>query len=112
MEPMLKAVKAVADTHRLRTLALLHTAGECCVCDVQMTLDVSLSTASRALKQLEEAGWTQTRRDGRWIYSRLFESLSPWQRELIEELTASQTATEDYTRYKAKKAKNPVCETN
>jgi len=62
--------KALADSTRLRILALLTT-GEVCVCNVHETLRISQPKASRHLAYLRKAGLVDTRRDGLWIHYRL-----------------------------------------
>lgn len=62
--------KALADTTRLRILALLTT-GEVCVCNVHDTLKIAQPKASRHLAYLRKAGLVETRRDGLWIHYRL-----------------------------------------
>lgn len=65
--------KALADTTRLRILALLTT-GEVCVCHVHETLKIAQPKASRHLAYLRKAGLVETRRDGLWIHYRLARS--------------------------------------
>ena len=62
--------KALADSTRLRILALLTT-GEVCVCNVHDTLKIAQPKASRHLAYLRRAGLVETRRDGLWIHYRL-----------------------------------------
>lgn len=62
--------KALADSTRLRILALLTT-GEVCVCNVHDTLRIPQPKASRHLAYLRRAGLVETRRDGLWIHYRL-----------------------------------------
>jgi ArsR family transcriptional regulator len=65
--------KALADTTRLRILALLAT-GEVCVCHVHQTLRISQPKASRHLAYLRRAGLVVTRRQGLWVHYRLAET--------------------------------------
>lgn len=62
--------KALADSTRLRILALLTT-GEVCVCNVHDTLKIAQPKASRHLAYLRRAGLVETRRDGLWVHYRL-----------------------------------------
>ena len=62
--------KALADTTRLRILALLTT-GEVCVCDIHDTLKIAQPKASRHLAYLRRAGLVDTRREGLWVHYRL-----------------------------------------
>ena len=58
---------ALSDETRLRIVELLGR-GECCVCDLQSTLDAAQSRLSFHLKTLKEAGLVTDRRAGRWNY--------------------------------------------
>ncbi len=78
MDQILKHIKALAEPGRLRTIALISRAGEMCVQDLHQILATTFSTASRNLRMLEEAGWLDSRRDGRWIYYRLSELDYDW----------------------------------
>ena len=62
--------KALADTTRLRILALLQ-AGEICVCDIHGSLDLPQPTVSRHLAYLRKAGLVNGRKDGLWVHYRL-----------------------------------------
>ncbi len=68
--------KALADSTRLRILALLTT-GEVCVCNVHDTLRIPQPKASRHLAYLRRAGLVETRRDGLWIHYRLAKRSNP-----------------------------------
>ena len=62
--------KALADTTRLRILALLQ-AGEICVCDIHGSLDLPQPTVSRHLAYLRKSGLVNGRKDGLWVHYRL-----------------------------------------
>ena len=62
--------KALADTTRLRILALLQ-AGEICVCDIHGSLDLPQPTVSRHLAYLRKSGLVSGRKDGLWVHYRL-----------------------------------------
>lgn len=62
--------KGLADTIRLRILALL-AGGEVCVCHIHDALRLPQPTVSRHLAYLRRAGLVDTRRDGVWIYYRV-----------------------------------------
>lgn len=68
--------RALADTTRLRILALL-TRGEVCVCHIYHALGVSQPKASRHLAYLRRAGLVATRRLGQWVYYRLAQADPP-----------------------------------
>jgi ArsR family transcriptional regulator len=62
--------RALADTTRLRILALL-SGGEVCVCHIHESLEVPQPTASRHLAYLRRAGLVEARRDGLWAHYRI-----------------------------------------
>ena len=60
--------KALSSAIRVRILGLLLQAGELCGCEVEATLDISQTRASRALSTLRRAGLVVDRRDGTWVH--------------------------------------------
>lgn len=64
-------LKALADPHRLRILALLAAqpaAEPLCVCDVESAFDLSQPTISHHLRVLREAGLIGVTKRGLWHY--------------------------------------------
>ena len=64
-------LKALADPHRLRILALIaaQPAGSpLCACDVEAGFDLSQPTISHHLKVLREAGLVTVTKRGLWHY--------------------------------------------
>ncbi|MEX1184932.1 MAG: metalloregulator ArsR/SmtB family transcription factor [Gemmatimonadota bacterium] len=59
--------QALADETRVRLIEML-SAGECCVCELQESLDAAQSRLSFHLRVLREAGLVNDRREGRWVY--------------------------------------------
>jgi DNA-binding transcriptional ArsR family regulator len=66
--------KAFADEIRLRILSLLATR-EMCVCEVMVALDLTQPTASHHLGILETVGLVKHRKEGKWVFYRLSDSL-------------------------------------
>ena len=64
------ALKALAHPGRLAAVRALAR-GERCVCELQEVMGSDLSTVSRHLRLLTDAGLVATRREGKWIYCRL-----------------------------------------
>jgi len=65
-------LKALADPHRLRIIAMLARAGDdLCVCELNDEIDVSQPTVSHHLKLLKDAGLVTSERRGTWVYYRL-----------------------------------------
>lgn len=58
---------ALSDPTRVEIIRRLSH-GECCVCDLQDTLDAAQSRLSFHLRVLKEAGIVTDRRDGRWVH--------------------------------------------
>jgi len=59
--------KALSDETRLRIMVLLSEE-EHCVCQIEESLALSQTKASRHLTVLKQVGLVNTRRDGLWIY--------------------------------------------
>lgn len=62
--------KALADPHRIRIVNRLLAAGgePVCVCDLNMSLDISQPTVSFHLKKLLKAGLVTREQRGTWAY--------------------------------------------
>lgn len=85
---------ALADATRLRTLVLLATRGELCVCRLVGALGVSQPKMSRHLAFLRDAGIVRDRRQGQWVHYRVSEALPDWAVEVLAS-TASALAGEE-----------------
>jgi len=68
--------KALADTTRLRILALLGN-NEVCVCHIHDSLGLPQPTVSRHLAYLRKSGLVAARRDGVWMHYQVSRSLNP-----------------------------------
>ena len=79
-------LKALADPHRLRMLALIAAQPEdcaLCACDVEGCFELSQPTVSHHLKVLREAGLISVSKQGLWhYYAAVPEALAPV-RELL-----------------------------
>ena len=67
MREFMNITKALADENRLRMLMALRE-GELCVCQITELMGLALSTVSKHLSILYQAGLVKTRKDGRWMY--------------------------------------------
>ena len=76
IERLESVFKALADTTRLRILALLGN-NEVCVCHIHDSLGLPQPTVSRHLAYLRRAGLVDARRDGVWMHYRVTRSLDP-----------------------------------
>jgi DNA-binding transcriptional ArsR family regulator len=70
MREFMNITKALADERRVRTLLALRK-GELCVCQITELFGLAVSTVSKHLSILYQAGLVESRKDGRWIYYRL-----------------------------------------
>ncbi len=86
MEVFLKSVSALNDETRVLILRFLDEYGECCVCDLQNSLDMIQSRLSRHLKILKEAGFIKVTRKGTWAYYSIRSPLDRFRTEAIEEI--------------------------
>jgi ArsR family transcriptional regulator, arsenate/arsenite/antimonite-responsive transcriptional repressor len=67
MRNVLNITKALADENRLRMLLAL-AGGELCVCQITELLGLAISTVSKHLSILYQAGLVKARKEGRWMY--------------------------------------------
>lgn len=86
MEIFLKTVSALNDETRLLLLRFLDEHGECCVCDLQNSLEMIQSRLSRHLKILKEAGFLKVERKGTWAYYAIRSPLDRFRSEALEEI--------------------------
>jgi DNA-binding transcriptional ArsR family regulator len=89
MDATLTALRAVAESTRLRLLALIES-GEVSVGELVTALEQSQPRVSRHLKLLVEAGVVEKFRDSHHVYYRLAPHAS--QRELVREVLANVSA--------------------
>src|SRR5664279_4197877 len=67
MRDCLNITKALSDESRLRMLMALRD-GELCVCQLTELMGLAMSTVSKHLSILYQAGLVAARKDGRWMY--------------------------------------------
>src|SRR5215467_9339048 len=67
MKDFLSITKALADENRLRMLMALR-GGEQCVCVITELMGLAMSTVSKHLSILYQAGLVNARKEGRWMY--------------------------------------------
>ena len=104
MKEFLNITKALADENRLRMLMALRD-GEVCVCQIAEWTGLALSTVSKHLSVLYQAGLVNGRKEGRWMYYSLPGKGAPtaareavaWVRRSLED---NERITEDATRLK------------
>jgi DNA-binding transcriptional ArsR family regulator len=67
MRDCLNITKALSDENRLRMLMALRD-GELCVCQLTELMGLAMSTVSKHLSILYQAGLVAARKDTRWMY--------------------------------------------
>ncbi len=67
MKEFLNITKALADESRLRMLMALRDR-EVCVCQIAEFTGLAMSTVSKHLAVLYQAGLVNARKEGRWMY--------------------------------------------
>ncbi len=86
MDIFLKTVSALNDETRVLLLRFLDEYGECCVCDLQNSLQMIQSRLSRHLKILKDAGFLRVERKGTWAYYSVRMPLDRFRLEALEEI--------------------------
>ena len=86
MDIFLKSVSALNDETRVLLLRFLDEYGECCVCDLQESLEMIQSRLSRHLKILKDAGFIRVDRKGTWAYYSIRSPLDKFRSEAIQEI--------------------------
>jgi len=66
MDELTKIYFALSDKNRIRILILLSKKS-LCVCELQAILRISVSTVSKHLSILKEAGFITDEKDGKWV---------------------------------------------
>ena len=90
--------RALADPTRLRSLLLLATEGELCVCELVHAIGELQPKISRHLAMLREAEIVTDRREGLWIHYRLHPKLPAWARTVLATTARANTNAEPYAR--------------
>ena len=83
MDPLL-FFKALSDATRLRSIVLLATSGELCVCELAYALKLQQPKISHHLGALRKAGLVSDRKAGLWTYYRIGPDLPDWAKRIIE----------------------------
>jgi len=86
MDIFLKSVSALNDETRILLLRFIDKNGECCVCDLQNSLEMIQSRLSRHLKILKDAGFLRVERKGTWAYYSMRTPLDRFRLEALEEI--------------------------
>ena len=86
MKPFISVMKALSDPNRIKIIKMLERK-ELCVCELTAALGIAQPTVSKHLKQLEDAGLVEYRKDGPWVNYRLAtESESPFATAMLKQV--------------------------
>lgn len=69
---------------RLRSLTLIATEGELCVCELVHALNTPQPKISRHMATMRDAGIMISRRQAQWVFYTLNPALSSWQRKIVD----------------------------
>ena len=83
MDPLV-LFKALSDATRLRSIVLLATNRELCVCELAYALELQQPKVSHHLGALRKAGIVSDRKAGLWTYYRIEPDLPEWAKRVIE----------------------------
>lgn len=86
MKELAKFFKALSDETRLQIVALLLMKDELCVCDIENSLEMTQSKASRHLRYLVNAGVLSDRRHNIWVYYSINPELNEDELAILEAL--------------------------
>ncbi|WP_394170084.1 metalloregulator ArsR/SmtB family transcription factor [Saccharospirillum alexandrii] len=81
--------KNLAEDTRLRTLLLIHSQQELCVCELTEALQESQPKISRHLAQLRKSGLLQDRRDSQWVFYSINPNVPDWCLTVLDETLAA-----------------------
>lgn len=109
MSKMDELFKALSEMIRIRILSLLLQ-GEMCVCEIECSLKLTQSNASRHMSVLKRAGIVERFKQAQWTYYQISESFKAEHSELWEYLALRlkmlptyQSDSEAYAQCKANK---------
>jgi len=107
----LKFYKCLSDDTRLKSVLMIYTVGEACVCDIMDALSLDQPKTSRHLAELRKCGILQDERRGKWVYYKIHPELPHWALQVI---TATAKENSDYfqeplAQLKQALAKNQNC---
>lgn len=71
---IMEILKILSDTNRLRILNLLYR-HELCVCELEYLLNISQSNLSKHLRLMSEAGLLENRRQNKFAYYKICDSV-------------------------------------
>ncbi|OIN01550.1 transcriptional regulator [Idiomarina sp. MD25a] len=79
----LKLFKCLADDTRLKSVLIVSTLEEACVCDLMDALELDQPKVSRHLAELRRCDIVLGERRGKWVYYQLHPELPDWAKDII-----------------------------
>lgn len=79
----LSLFKCLSDDTRLKSLLLILSQKELCVCDLTQALGLSQPKVSRHLADLRQCEMLTAERRGKWMYYRLHPDLPQWKIDIL-----------------------------
>ncbi|MCF7354753.1 metalloregulator ArsR/SmtB family transcription factor [Vibrio sp. CK2-1] len=76
--------KALSEETRLKSLLLMQSKGELCVCDLMSALNLSQPKVSRHLAELRKHNLVIDDRRGKWVHYRVNPELPTWALQVLE----------------------------
>lgn len=76
--------KALSEETRLKSLLLMQSKGELCVCDLMSALKLSQPKVSRHLAELRKHNLVIDERRGKWVHYRVNPDLPTWALQVLE----------------------------
>lgn len=112
---MEKIFKALSEMSRLRILSLLME-DAMCVCEIECSLNLTQSNASRHLSALRQSGIVESFKKAQWTYYRMHEDFSIQHGDLWvylnKHLPRLPTYEQDRRAYEVCKVNKNCCKTN
>ena len=95
IEPI-ELFKQLADDTRLRSLVLLQSEGELCVCELIHAIGYSQPKISRHLAHLRKSGLVVDRKEGQWVHYRVNPELPEWVNSVLTETLTTATKQQPF----------------
>jgi len=76
--------KSLAEETRLKSLLLMRSQGQLCVCDLMEALRLSQPKVSRHLAALRKNELVIDQRRGKWVYYQINPNLSGWMQQVLD----------------------------
>ena len=89
--------KQLADITRLRSLVLLQSEEELCVCELIHAIGDSQPKISRHLAHLRNSGLVVDRKEGLWVHYRLNPELPTWVNAVLAETLSAAAEQQPFT---------------